>query len=228
MNTPGPYDQVNFLPDWYVQHERRRIQSHRLITVLAMLMLVAATLVGLTYKQRNQLQNYHAALQQQIAAAEGQLTEVSKLQNARTELVRQVKTYRRLARPLNVSQVNEAITALAPESVYLTQLRLGTANRQKRVAVPGQVDANGKPVYVDESYGLYQIVIQGVAPSDVQIANFVGQLAGSGLFRDVQMAHSRAGKIDNAITREFRIHMNVPLDRKYEFVAVAEEVGDVR
>jgi len=225
MNPMDGCDQVNFLPDWYVESGRRRAHMQRMTAAVAMLAVVLGTFIVLTRSEKHELEEYHRALLQQTAAAEGQLTEVTKLQNARAELVRQVKTYRQLARPLNVSDVNAALAALTPEAICLTELTIEAQTRERRRAVPGQVDAAGKPLYQRESYQIFRIDVQGVAPTDVQIANYVGQLAACPLFRDVQMAQSRQGKIGEALTREFRIHLSVPLDREFRFVEPVEEVA---
>jgi len=228
MTVRGLYDEINFLPEWYVRAGRRRVQRDRMITLAVTMAIVMATVIALTRNQRQQLELYHDALQQQITAAEGQLTEVSKLQNARAELLRQVKVYRQLARSIDVRNINAAITALTPDAVCLTRLNMESETRQRRRPDPEKSRAEDRTVYVNEKYEVYDIRLQGVAPSDVEIANYVGKLAASGLFRNVQMAHSRQGRIGNALTRRFLIHMTVPLDRKYRMIADAQEVADAR
>jgi Tfp pilus assembly protein PilN len=228
MTACSPYDEINFLPDWYVRARRRRIHRDRMITIAVTMAIVMGTVMALTWSQRQQLELYHESLQQQIAAAEGQLTEVSKLKNAREQLRRQVQVYRQLARNIDVRDINAAITALTPDAVCLTRLNMQSEMRRRRRPDPAKSRAEGRTVYVNEKYEVYDIRLEGVAPSDVEIANYVGRLAASGLFRNVQMAHSRQGRIGKALTRRFLIHCTVPLDRRYRVIADAQEVADAR
>ncbi len=228
MTIMGPNDRVNFLPAWYIRDHRRRVHRHRIATAVVMAVVVVVTMVGLGYNQRRHLQFYRDALQRQLDAAEGQYTEVVKLQEAHAELRRQVRIYHRLARPVSMGQVNAAIAALTPDPICLTKLDMKTSERSRRRVVADQVDAGGRPLQVTDNVQVILIALEGVAPSDLQVANYVGRLAGCGLFGDVQMAHARQDRIDNAQTRQFRIHMTVPLDRDYRMIASAEEVRDDR
>jgi hypothetical protein len=49
-----------------------------------------------------------------------------------------------------------------------------------------------------------RLVITGLAPSDVDIANFVGQLASSPLFEDVNMGYTREIQFQGKTARQFK------------------------
>jgi hypothetical protein len=181
----------------------------------------------LTQEQRNQLVLYRNTLQQQAVAAENQLLEVNKLQAAKADLVRQVRLYQKLARPIGFSQISASLGGLTPESVFLSQLNIQTdVQTRTRVVQNDSLPKGAKPQAVSESYPVISIELEGYAPSNVEIANYIGKLAGCNLFRNVKMVYSREGKVGSAITRQFKLSMEVLLDRDYRMESI-EEVAHV-
>ncbi len=225
------FDSVNFLPGWYVADRRRRAARKRQMVLAVVLIGAMGMLWHQSRQQAEQLSLYRDSLAAQLQAAEGQITEMVKLQQARAELSRQVNIYRQLALPINFSQVSGTVAALTPEDVFLEELEVRTEQlREKRVVAVANADRRGrrrnaKPQTIVETRTIITVDIRGIAPSDVAIANFVGQLAACDLFQNVKMVYSRQGKIGNAITRQFYISMHIPLDKDYE-PREAQEVAD--
>jgi Tfp pilus assembly protein PilN len=161
---------------------------------------------------------------------------VVRLQTAKAELGRQVAIYEQLALPLNYSQVVGTLSTLVPESVALTELELRTEQIKRRRTVPMSASAGdeggkaGQTRTVVDHRRIIHLDVRGIAPNDVVIANLIGELAASGLFEDVKMAYSRQGEFAQALTREFLVSMQVPLDRDYvaKPAESVEEVADAR
>lgn len=216
------FDQINFLPEWYRARRRRRILLQRQLLLVAVMGLGMAWLWSSTRQQAEQLDQYHAALQTQLAATERQALEVGKLQRAKAQLHGQVRVHNRLARPVSFDYLTATINDLTPEAIALTQLDAEVVQLQRKHTVPGQVDETGRPMVRVESYQIVAIDLEGMAPSNVHVANYVGRLAACSLFRDVKMIYSRQGKGDDSESRQFRISMTVPLDRPYRFVPAQE------
>ncbi len=223
-----PHDQINFLPDWYVQAERSRASRRRQIVLIAVMVAGMAFLWVITTHRKSQLSEYLAALEDQIATAEGQITEVMKLQNEKRSLARQVRIYRQIARPLNYSQISGTLAAYMPPEISLTELYAHTeVIEQTRPAGdlrsgPANATRGKRNNTITTSYPVVVVEVEGSAPSNVDIANFVGRLAGSGLFRNVKMIHSRQGENADIITRRFKVAMEVPLNVIYHPPGVEE------
>ena len=49
-----------------------------------------------------------------------------------------------------------------------------------------------------------RLVLTGLAPSDIDVANFIGQLASSPLFEDVNMGYAKTVFHENYEAREFQ------------------------
>ncbi len=227
--TAPPHDQVDFLPDWYRQAQHRRASLRRQIVLLS-IMAVSMALLAITIHRSNHKLR-HETLEgrlQQIDLAQGRVNEMARLQKEKRVLASEVRIYRRLARPINYSEITGTLDMLRPDQISLTELHVhtetiemvqsadapvpaGATVRKKSSRKPGK-----KAKTVTISYPVVVIEAEGHAPSNIDIANFVGRLHGSGLFRSVKMANSREGDVDNIVTRQFRISMEVPLNVVYK------------
>ena len=224
MSSTAIYQQINFVPDWYVQKRQRRASLKRQGMLIVLMVVGMAGLWAIGHQRVSGLSEYRNSLQAQLNAAEFQMTEVAKLQSAKATLTEQIRIYREIARPITFGQMVATIGALTPEPVFLVTVKAKTEESTRRRVIPGGGE-NGRDKTVVDKFQTIHVELEGVAPSNVEIANYIGQLAGNGLFRNVKMEFSREGEIENALTREFRISMEVPLDRPYIFEAT-EEVAD--
>ncbi len=226
-------DRINLLPDWYVREELRRRSLRRQI-LLAVIMAVG--MIVLRSTQSHELSEkslYHAELRQQITDAQEKVTEMVKLQQEREQLNHQYRIYRELAQPVTFSQITGTIASHLPETICLRELSASVKEERIEIKPPADekrkrnsrvVALKTKPVI--QTRPIVAIQIEGSAPSNVDVANLVGKLASNRLFQNVKMIHSEQGKIGNAITRDFRIMMEVRLDRTYVPMA-REEVAHV-
>lgn len=219
---------INFLPHWYREQRMNSVRRKRQFMLVVLMLVGMGVLWMLMHEQYSQLRMYNDALQQQTAAANNQLLEVNKLQTAKADLARQVRLYNKLARPVGYSQIiNNELVGLTPDSIFLSQLRMQTVTQTRTRAVRDpSMPAGAKPKTVTETYPVITIEIDGYAPSDVGIANYIGKLAGCNLFHNVKMVFSREAKVQGAITRQFQLSMEVLLDRDYRMES-AEEVANV-
>ena len=217
-----PQDEINFLPDWYRQTQQRRASIRRQIVLVAVMIAGMACLWVLDNHRRIELRDYLASLNGQIATAKGQITEVMKLQTDKQKLTRQVRIYRQIARPINYSQITGTLAAYTPAEVSLVELYAHTEVIEETrtstaaPAAPANATQGKKASTVTITYPVVVIEAEGSAPSNVDIANFVGRLAGSGLFRNVKMINSREGEVDKIVMRQFKVSMEVPLNVLYK------------
>jgi len=49
-----------------------------------------------------------------------------------------------------------------------------------------------------------RLVLTGLAPTDVDVANFIGQLSASPLFEDVNMGYAKTVSVEGLTAREFQ------------------------
>jgi Tfp pilus assembly protein PilN len=114
-----------------------------------------------------------------------------------------------LGRRVGTLHVLGELQRVLPESMTLTNLTMET------VEVPVLVD----PAQRRNSSGLaiprgkaqremtvkrVRLTITGMAPTDVDVANFIGQLAGSRLFEDVSMGYAKTEPFRDRNARKFQ------------------------
>lgn len=212
----GLYTEINFVPDWYVSARRRRRNFGRQTAVLTALVLVLSVFVIQNWRERDALALYHGSLVERLQSTQGQITEVGKLLRARAELSRQLKIHRKLHQPVSYSQITGTLAHLMPQSVTLRSLEVRTeqVTVTAKAAAPAKGRNGARPA--TQTYPVVTVEIEGIAPSDGEVANFIGALSSAGLFDNVKMIYARQGTHQNLIVRQFRIRLEVPLDREYQ------------
>jgi hypothetical protein len=218
---------INFLPDWFVHQRRRQAWVRRQYMIAGTIVCGLLILWGSAARRTHHLATYLDELNAQVVTAEGQVSEMTRLQQQRDQLIKQVRLYNRIVQPVSYSQVCGTMSSLVPEEVSLSELQVRTEQvRQPRlVSVAGaRTKDSNKPQPIVETRKFVTVEMQGYAPSNLVIANLVSRLASSNLFREVKMVQSQEVQVGDALARQFRITMQVPLDRRY--VQVAEGVAD--
>lgn len=217
---------VNFLPEQFVrQRAARRRRSQHIVLVAA----VAVGLVGwwLTGAAQVEILREQAqTLQDQVEDAHGQLSEVNILRQKRADLIQQVRIQRELAQPIQHAQVLSMLGRAMPPAVGATEmLVLAQRNPLKQAPPPGTKARRAREVKPLEPEKL-KIELTGLSPSDEQVANFMANLAQEPVFSNVKLLYSRPVTVGRLIGREFRLEMEVMLDRDYR-PATPTEVAHV-
>jgi len=94
-----------------------------------------------------------------------------------------------------------------PESITLTSLTLETME-VSTAAAPSRTSRSRRATKAQDvgatTVNRIQAVITGVSPTDVDVANFIGQLSASPLFEDVNMGYARTVEYRGRQAREFQ------------------------
>ena len=223
-NVSHLYAEVNFLPASYALAEQRRriVQRQLVLSVLVVAGLMA--MVMQTWSNHRHLALYHQSLAEQAATMQKQVTEATKLQQARAELSRQLEVQRQLHQPISYSQITGTLAALTPDTISLRLLQVSTEKTVIKPATPkpgkrGAKVAEQKP---EVRYAV-QLEVEGYAPSDDDIATMLARLNTSGVFEQIKMLYSKQSERRGVTVRQFMVRMQVPLDREYQ---AAGEVAD--
>ena len=214
----GLYTEINFVPDWYVSARRRRRNIGRQTAVLGALVLAMSVFVIQNWRMRDAVALHHKTLAERVQTSEGQVTEVGKLLKARAELTRQLKIHRQLYQPVSYSQITGTLAHVMPQAVTLRSLEVRTeqVTVAARATAPAKARAGAAARPATQTYPVVTVEIEGIAPSDGEVANFIGALSSAGLFQTVKMIYARQGTHQNLIARQFRIRLEVPLNCEYQ------------
>ncbi|MHC4562575.1 MAG: PilN domain-containing protein [Planctomycetota bacterium] len=199
---------VDFLP------ERIRIQQARrrsLIRQACMLGVCLLALVALGYLRQGRVSRAQAELgllRQRSVNMQAQIATRAMLEAEQAELMVKQRIDEHLGTRVNVLDVLGELQNVMSNRLSLTELtiealeittqieRIGNAPR----SVHSPIGA-GADVYVSRRI---QLAMKGLAPTDIDVANFIGQLASSPLFEDVNMGYSKAIIHKDHEAREFQ------------------------
>mgnify|MGYP005844823809 CR=1 FL=1 len=209
-------NQVNFLPETFV---RTRAAKKRRFGHVGIAAMVAAVLGSWWYVENSTLsaiRDLEHQLEAQVGQARTELTQVQQLTAQRKVLMHQDQIRRQLAQPVSHTHVIEMIGQVMPRSITMIDLTMVA----RRDALPAAATKTAKPgnavaVKTTPSDEALLIEFSGLAPNDVEVANLVGALSDNPAFTGVKMLYSRSVTTRGVIGREFRMELQVPLDRDY-------------
>ncbi|MGC9455165.1 MAG: PilN domain-containing protein [Phycisphaerae bacterium] len=202
---------VDFLPD---EIRRRRERRRRLLGQLNLLVICALGLVLLGVLRQGRIQEARGQLSMladRAGRAAEQLNLLEQLRAEQSELLLKKQVNEDMGSCVAALDVLAVITHLTPENVALRSINLETVEvEQERPSGARQGDSAGprsaaevavKPVFVRR----LQLRITGLAPSDVDVANFIAALAGNPLLEDIKMGYARDVEFRQRRAREFLV-----------------------
>lgn len=225
-------DSINFLP---AQYRRKRGERRRLLRHVALLAALAGCLGPWWSVQRDQtaaLERQSETVEAQVFAAREQMKLVVQLRAEHATLERQMRLVQGLAQPVSHGQVLATLARHVPDAVVFTRLDVTT---HRTDPTPTDEDATSKrrgPGSTDSrrpagraADDRLQIEFDGLAPDDLALANLIDGLKQHVLFQDVKLHHSRSVVIHGVSGRQFRMTLNVPLNRNYQPATRSEEIA---
>jgi Tfp pilus assembly protein PilN len=199
--------ELDLLPKWYRQtlSHRRLVVTQGWVTVA--LGLGLSTWVALAqqsiHSERTQLTN----LESQVTQSKSDLDEMAALQERRRQWVVQEQMISRLGMHVEAARLIRALDTAMPREISFSQLQVETEERKPDPAPNARLVVAGAPSIVRQ----LRLTIQGVAPSDLDLANFVSQLSAVPFFEQVAINYVKEIDESGRLMRSFEITFTVPL-----------------
>lgn len=201
-------DHVNFLPQ---RIRSQRAKRGRRVRQAYLLLLCAAALVGLGYVRQHRVE----AARADVALLKGSAEDLRQQAARRDVLQRQLQdlsirkqVQEHLGSRVSAQVVLAELHRQMPPSLCLTSLELETMEvplaRKALTNVSVRATVAGGAERRPETAKRLRLTLTGLAPNDVDVANFIGQLSSSPLFEDVNMGYSRSVTYKGRMAREFR------------------------
>ena len=206
---------INFVPDDYVQNsESRRTNLIYLVLFLLVMSVLCGSFVSIKLRQRA-FAAREEDVNRRMSEAKESLKQFEELQTKRKEMIKAALTAAELLEPVQRSVLLASLTNNLPPGVSLLQLDLVQKQpRVKRVAPPvgskynqaqNKNSADGRETSREKLLETH-INIEGIAPSDLQVAAYIEQLDKSVLLDNVALVESRERKVkDEALFRQFKL-----------------------
>jgi Tfp pilus assembly protein PilN len=196
-------NQLSFLPDDYLERKARR-RANILCGVLAVIVLgVIVSAFQYMEKITKAVDAKYAAVDQQYTDAARRIEKVNKMRQQQQQVVRRAELAASLVEKVPRSNILAEFTNSLPPGLSLLNLAMEskerasaappamTAFEQKRAALEGRA---ANPVVAPKTYDVY-LKLEGVAPTDVQVGNFMEKLKRSPLFKDVNLLYTEEFKV---------------------------------
>jgi hypothetical protein len=199
---------VNLLPDWYLnqQQQKKNLRVH-----VAVMIALGISAFGFTFFARHRI----ATLSAERAALAGKVTEVgdpdAKLQVQQSELKRLNNlelAYRELGNTIPMSAVIQQIQNDMTAGMALSRVTIDV--RSEPVKGSGFV---GDTKHPPRNHDVAHVVVVGVAPNDVQIAQLIGKVSTNPLFTDVSLNYTHTELLNDRSIRRYEIQMEMDLER---------------
>jgi Tfp pilus assembly protein PilN len=198
--------ELEFLPAWYGQ-ARSRYRWLRMQAVTTLL-LVAGLGLWLALAQRN-IRSAQAALNSvdaQLAQSQLELEQLQVQLKLKNQLEFQRKIVSRLGMQVEVSRMINTLERLMPKEMSFTELAFDTTEEIVKAADGSSNDRNPT-----KSRSL-RVKLLGVAPSDVDLANFLAGLTNVAFFQDVSLTYARDKSQVGHVMREFEVAFTMSLN----------------
>ena len=214
---------LNFVPEDYVQNSRSYRTNLMYLALLMMVMLgLGSSFIVIKMRQRA-LNVEETALNTRLAQTQEAIKQFEDLQAKRKAMMKTALTTAGLLEPVPRSILLASLTNNLPAGVSLLRLNL-VQKEAKQPNVPAtkyQAAQAAKTPTQQQSVGeetskekLMEtcIDIEGIAPTDRQVADYIRQLANSALLDDVALVESKEHKSDDIAFRQFKLSAVVKKD----------------
>ena len=213
---------LNFVPDDYVQNN----ESHRVNVLCVILVLVVVGALSTVFGVIKVRQRASAAQEVQVYAKMNQmqqaLVQFEQLQIQRETMMRSALTIADLLEPVPRSIVLAQLTNALPHGASLTKVDLiqkeakdeaGTVAKSKYQAAKAKSEQRASQDSIEKNL-LTEVVLTGIAMSDLQVASYIKSLEESLLVDQVLLIESKEHEVDDEILRQFRLEAKVKKDAK--------------
>ncbi len=222
---------INFVPDDYVQNnESRKMNLIYIVLLLAVLVALGGSFVTIKIRQRACTVKENL-VNQRMAQTQETMKQLEELQTKRKEMMKTALTTAELLEPVPRSILLAALTNNLPSGVSLMDLNFmqkepkntvqssvskfqatqtGTKDSQERLSMEQLLETN--------------INIEGVATSDLQVAEYIKKLSVSNLLDNVALVESKEYKVEETAFRRFKLTAMLKKDVHLS----KEDVEDIR
>ena len=200
---------IDFLPERIRVHRERRRHFKRQACLMALCLMGMVALGHMRFTRISQARAELDLLHDRDQQAQEQIDQRVDLEAQQAELMVKKRVDDSLGTRVNAMDILGELQHITPERLTLTSMtihatELPVAAPQGRaggLTVAGAMDPTGQIPVARR----LRVVLTGLTPSDIDVANFIGQLAASPLFEDVNMGYAKTIVHENHEAREFQV-----------------------
>ncbi|MBN1972314.1 MAG: PilN domain-containing protein [Sedimentisphaerales bacterium] len=203
---------INFVPDDYIQNnESRRTNLIYLVLLLAVMIALGGSFVTIKIRQRACIAKENL-VNQRMAQTQETMKQLDELQAKRREMMKTALTTAELLEPVPRSILLASLTNNLPAGVSLMNLNLiqKEPKQTSQSATSKFQAAQSGMKEVQERLSMEKVLethinIEGVATSDLQVAEYIKRLSVSNLVDNVALVESKEYKVEESTFRQFKL-----------------------
>jgi Tfp pilus assembly protein PilN len=239
---------INFVPNDYIQQRQSSRANLMYLTLLAALLGGIGVTFSIIKMRQRAVQADLDAVNAKMAQAKEQIAQLEELKTKGKTMMKSMVMTAELLEPVPRSIILACLTNNMPSGVSLLEVEMkeketkvaiapaetaaGTAKpaaAAKPGAKPSQYQAasakNKKAAPVETKTLLENnIEIEGIAPSDIEVASFISNLSSSILLDSVELVESKEEDIDGVKFRQFRLRTSL----KQNLTLTREDISSIR
>lgn len=196
---------INFVPDDYIQKRDSTRTNLIYLFLFGVVMAGIGTTFGMIQVRQKDIKAELTKVDAQLEEAKDKFKLLEELQSTGTEMMKTAGMMTELFEPAPKSTILACLTNNLPEGVSLLELRLFqkvTSSRQ----VSSQYKKNAQKQAVSNKQLVETFIeIEGAAPSDIEVAGYISQLAKSKMLESTALVESKQIQIDDINCRQFKL-----------------------
>ena len=213
-------DNMSFLPEDYLDKRVARRTNVICISLFAVVMVGVVAAFFVTGRQRSEVRAQQAEVNKLFEEAARRLEQLEELQAQKQQMVHKAKIasilVERVPRPLLIAEIVNHMPA------NLSLLEFGLKTDVRRAAPPRtamerekknlKARAKAAEPRIEAPQTVVTIRMIGVAPPDVEVAQFITEMSNHPIFRDAILQYSEQTTVENREMRRFGVELKVNQD----------------
>jgi Tfp pilus assembly protein PilN len=200
--------ELEFLPNWYPQLRLRR----RVVLVMAWVTVAMigamTTWVALTQRSIHIRQARLVQLDAELQHSREELKDLELLVTSEKKLKERAQVLNKVGFHVEAARLLATLDEVMPKSASLLELSFLTEEKQPVTLVAAKA-AQERDRVTDRRLN---VRVTGVAPTDVEVADFLTKLTGKPFFEDVRMTGSKPRMESGHMMREFEVYFSMNLN----------------
>ena len=206
----------SFLPEDYLEQKLQRRTNIFSLTLTIVVMAAVAGAFFYSGRQRTEVRQLQQQVNAQFEDAAKRLEQLEDLQSRKKVMIQKARVIASLLEPVPRTLVLSELINSMPTSLGLLDLHLTSKSIKVAASRPRtrlKSDQAKKKNKLQETPPLettrVTIELVGVAPTDVQVSDFMANLGANELFTDLNLVFSESITIDDESLRKFGIEMTL-------------------
>jgi Tfp pilus assembly protein PilN len=201
--------EVEFLPEWYPKVRKRK----RMVALQAWstLILIAGLGLWMILVQRNVRLRQHAlgALQTDLFHSEEEINHLEEALKLQNQLSGKDQVLLKIGRSVEMTKLVSTLEQLMPADMALLDLNFDT----EEAPHPGGTLAARAAAEQKATDSKLHFRLHGVAPTDVDLAEFLAKMTGKAFFKQVELMYSHERVENGHVMREFEVSFALELSQ---------------